>query len=684
MKRILTGIVIALLVLIVMALILAPGIARRYVVNKAPDLIGRPMAINKLKVNYLGGKVRVIDFILFEPDHRTAFIRFDTLLVDVKPLRLLKNELVVQQFYLSGLQTLVIREDTTFNFTDLIAFHSGETEPDSLVADTTRAEPFKYQLSNIELENSGIVYENRDLQDTMLLRNFSFFIPYLGSDQENESEAKIRFLLKRDGYIEAGINIDPSAGDFDIALTIRKLYLESFSNYMAEFTDIGELKGIFNTQLEVLGNINTPAQSTVSGDIEIKDLYLADNMEREILGAKSICTGFREIDPSRSRFLLDSVILVEPYIFFEKKDSTNNFFEILHYTPADKDTLLAEESAIDSSQTEEPVTEYAVQYFSLQNGSVDFRDHPAGELFDYHLSEIEINTDSIRSTSHRITIRAFMLLNNQGNLVAELWFDPRNPSDFVLDYTISDFNLTDMDIYSRYFTGFPVLYGQMYYKGHTGVINHQMTSENRIVMEEVELGEKSRGLHDVPLKAALYTLKDRNDVIELEIPISGRTDDKQVSIDEIIWNTVKNLIVRIATSPLDFLAHRIGVNPRNIETIKFDYLDTTLTKKQQKQLNELLELEQSSDEMEIELVYYGDPDQEKARLTKAQVKTESLDSLAATFPQVRIDRIVSYLHTSNDSTQIKVVIADPEAPGNVGGQPRFEVKYFLKNLEKSQ
>ena len=109
----------------------------------------------------------------------------------------------------------------------------------------------------------------------------------------------------------------------------------------------------------------------------------------------------------------------------------------------------------------------------INKGVVDYADNLTGEIFDYHLSDIKMNADNILSTSDWIKINSKMLLNKRGTLVAEVGFNPLNPNDIILDYTIKDFQLSDLNIYSRYYMGFPIVYGDMYYKSHTEIIKNQ-------------------------------------------------------------------------------------------------------------------------------------------------------------------------------------------------------------------
>ncbi len=686
MKKVILYSALSLFILVLLGLILLPGIVKRYAISHSAELIGRSIELNTLKVNYLGGKIRITDFVMYEENQKDAFISFDTLMVDLKPLRLIKNEFIMQQFYLSGLNTFVIQEDTIFNFSDLITYHSRKPgEADKEVKDTANNEAFKYELSEIIIRKSHFSFENRNIGDTLQIQDLSFFIPYLGWNQEDRSDARIRFLLQKDGYIEAAIQIHPVQGDFDLSLVINSLNLAGIRNYAKELAEIGSLKGVFNTRLDIAGNYNMPEQSVVSGMVEIRDLYLEDRNKKQFLGAESIRTRIGELDPHNSSFQIDSLTISKPYIYFELKDSTNNFFEILGYAPASADSVESPDTDKESISTDSlGQIYYAVQTFIVEEGRVDFTDLTSDQDFNYALSDVEVNSEGIESTADWVSIYASMLLNNRGRLVAETSFNPLNTKELVLDYTITDFQLSDLHIYSTHFVGFPIVYGEMYYKGHTEIKNYELISDNKLILDQVTLGEKRGGLLDLPLKFALFILKDRNGVIDLDIPVRGDTKDPQVRVGTIVWNTLKNLIIKTAMAPFDFLAGMVGVDPKDIESIEYAYLDTTLTDGRQKQLDMLLELEQIKEGLEIELLYFNDLDLEKKQIAlelSGASPTDTLkedllgtmvgkiDSTADLFTSVRLAQIEGYLFTKNDSTKIQVFRSNIQAPQNIGSNP---------------
>lgn len=724
MKKILIRFLVALLALIILMMIIAPGIVKRYAIKNSPELIGRQINMDRLRLNYLTGMIKITDFVMYEQDNSTSFIAFDTLIVNLEPYQFFIDDFVMEQFYLKGLKVNIILDDSTFNFDDLVAYHT--PSEDTTPQDTATSEPFQFHLSNIELKNAEIVFEDKNIDKTTDLKDISFFIPYIGWNQEEKSEAGLRFSFKDEGYFESSINVDPIGGEFDAKITISMLHLDAFREYAAEYININEVNGTFNSQFDIIGNINEPEKSILTGHIEVLDFNMKDMEDKEFLAIDNLACNLKSIDSYNSSFVIDSLILTRPYAYFELDTNTNNFFEIFEISAEVEDSVKIAENITDTiSGGAVDSLFYAVNHVSIRQGVIDYTDMLTGEPFEYYLSEINLESDSIKSSSDWIDLYASMLLNKRGTLKAEVGFNPANPADIVLNYVVEDFMLSDLNIYSRFYMGFPIVYGDMYYKSETEILSNQLTSENKLIMTNVELGDKSGGLYDLPVKFALFLLKDRDGVITLDVPVRGDLNDPTVKVGKIIWNTFKNLIVKIAASPFDALSRLLGVDPKDIKSIDYQYSDTTLTAERQKQLDLLLELEQKKEGLEIELVYFNDIEKEKEAIAIAQagkmfaeetsgnyqekekeftqflqaklgvdtldVRTAcmqladrvALDSLVNFYSRVRKEQIEHYLTSLNDSTLIFTSVSNPDAPKNAGSLPMFEVKYsMMREAEK--
>jgi hypothetical protein len=351
---------------------------------------------------------------------------------------------------------------------------------------------------------------------------------------------------------------------------------------------------------------------------------------------------------------------------------------------------------------------------------MNFSDQTLGEPFNYELSQIAIDMDTLALQDNWVNIRAAMKLNKRGNLEAKLGLNPTSPLDKIaLDYELTDFQLPDINIYSKYYTGLPILFGDMYYKNKTRIENKQLVSDNKLIIRNVEMGRKTGGLYDVPIKLALFILKDINGDINLDIPVRGDLSDPKVKIGPIIWDTFKSFSYKIVASPFKALGNLLGVNEKELEEITFIYSDSTLTNTQTRSLDNLLKLAEVKPGLHIELLYRNDKKLERMDaatwFAQNEFKTKTgknpmfnsndytdflkketgrdslilqdyelafapaaeIDSILAQRENSRIKNVINYLKNQNDSTTIKVIGYNPAEVLNIGSRPRFEVKYTL-------
>ena len=205
----------------------------------------------------------------------------------------------------------------------------------------------------------------------------------------------------------------------------------------------------------------------------------------------------------------------------------------------------------------------------------------------------------------------------------------------------------------------------------------------------------------------------------MEVPVRGDLNDPEVDVGKIVWTTFKNMIGNAVAKPVNFLAGLVDGDPKELEAIEYTYLDSIPTEKQIRQFDLLLQLEEKKEGLEIDMVYYVDPDLQKEALAEAKIaalyfeKTQKdylkdeegfksfvqaqiegdsleieqaimrlanpieIDSLSSRFNRARVNIAAEYLKTANDSTQIIIRLADLEEPLNKGSIPVFQLEYSM-------
>jgi hypothetical protein len=109
--------------------------------------------------------------------------------------------------------------------------------------------------------------------------------------------------------------------------------------------------------------------------------------------------------------------------------------------------------------------------------------------------------------------------------------------------------------YSGPIAGYNIAKGKLTTRLHYRIDQNKLDAQHAIRIDQLEWGEASatQGEATLPVKFATSLLKDRNGVIELDVPVGGTLDDPTFRVGPIVWQIVKNIIVKAVTAPFALL-----------------------------------------------------------------------------------------------------------------------------------
>jgi hypothetical protein len=239
------------------------------------------------------------------------------------------------------------------------------------------------------------------------------------------------------------------------------------------------------------------------------------------------------------------------------------------------------------------------------------------------------------------------------------------------------------------------------------------------LIKNVTLENNKGGLFSLPLKFALFLLKDKNGDVNLNVPVRGDLNDPSISIGKIVWTTIKNKITGAVASPINSLAPLVDIDPKDYEELKFTFTDTVPSSEHMVKLNKLLELESEKDGLQIDLIQFIDPNLQREAIALSElgkqyykktkkdylkdekdfkvylqkkvgndtinlkdaafqlIKQQTTDSLAAIYNEALIKNTSEYLKTTKAETHIAVFKSDLKEPDNIGSLNRLKIKFDL-------
>ena len=92
------------------------------------------------------------------------------------------------------------------------------------------------------------------------------------------------------------------------------------------------------------------------------------------------------------------------------------------------------------------------------------------------------------------------------------------------------------------------------------LVARELDGENKIVLDQLTLGDnvESPDSLGLPLGLAVAILKDTRGVIDINMPVRGNLDDPEFGYARLVFQALRNLIMKAATAPFALLAASLG------------------------------------------------------------------------------------------------------------------------------
>jgi hypothetical protein len=197
-----------------------------------------------------------------------------------------------------------------------------------------------------------------------------------------------------------------------------------------------------------------------------------------------------------------------------------------------------------------------------------------------------------------------------------------------------DIDLPPFTPYSGRYAGYAIVRGALTMEVSYKLQNRRLSAQNRFLIDQFEFGDKveSPTATTLPVKLAVSLLKDRNGVIDVDLPIEGSLDDPKFRIGKIVWKLIGNLIAKAATAPFALLGKLFGSGGAELSSVDFADGSAALDDAAKKKLDALAKAMENRPALKLEATgrFSGAEDSEglKRLRFERKVKAQKLADLA--------------------------------------------------------
>jgi hypothetical protein len=220
-----------------------------------------------------------------------------------------------------------------------------------------------------------------------------------------------------------------------------------------------------------------------------------------------------------------------------------------------------------------------------------------------------------------------------------------------LTMSFSDVDLTVVNPYSGHFVGYKIDKGKLSVDVHYKVEQRKLDATQHFLVDQLELGERveSPDAIHVPLKIAVSLLKDRNGVIDLNLPMSGSLDDPKFRVGPILWQMFTNLLAKVATAPFALLGHLFGGGNEHMNVIEFDAGSAALEQPAQDQLASIAKAMKERPQMKLDVPIVFADTIDRPALAAAGLRSE-----------LQARELATREGRKHPDTAFELALADPE------------------------
>ena len=194
------------------------------------------------------------------------------------------------------------------------------------------------------------------------------------------------------------------------------------------------------------------------------------------------------------------------------------------------------------------------------------------------------------------------------------------PGNLFADLTVhfKNIDLTRWNPYAQRYVGYTLEKGNLHLDLKYVIVKQKLDSQNNIVFDRLTLGEKvnSPEATTLPVKFAISLLQDSKGEIQLGIPVNGNLDDPQFSLDQVIINAIKNILMKAVTAPFALLGALVPQGVSEIDRVEMDYATGKITEAGVKKLDAVAKILHDRPNLELDLQASVETEKGKEALTQ--------------------------------------------------------------------
>lgn len=502
------------------------------------------------------------------------------------------------------------------------------------------ASPLDWKVSKVSVSGLSTTFIDKKVggQPTFKLNNIRLTTSNLTGPKPGAMPLVFSAIYGNNAPLKTNGTLYPQPVRYAGTVSFAKLPVTDFASYIPDTIKLYLLDGTLDSTMKLDVGLDAAGKpkGSFSGTAGLRSLHLVDAvLEEDLLKWESL--QLDQISGTLQPMTLGirQIALNNVYARVAvRKDKTLNMQNLVaKEQESEKQGQGAGVKGQEAAAAAKP--QIKIDTVTIQDGTMDFSDAHLPNQFRTTFHNLGGRVSGLSSEMNsRAEVDLRGNLENHSPLQITGAVNPLR-DDLFVDLTISfkDIELSPATPYSGTYLGYAIDKGKLFLDLKYHIENKQLQAENKIFVDQFTFGNtvESDKATKLPVKLGVALLKDRNGQINLDLPVSGRTDDPKFSIWGVVWQVVTNLFVKAVTSPFALLSSMFG-SSEDLSSVSFTPGSTLLLPTEMKKLDTLAKGLIERPGLRVELSGYidqqRDPEGYRLELLQQKIRQEKYLELA--------------------------------------------------------
>ncbi len=308
----------------------------------------------------------------------------------------------------------------------------------------------------------------------------------------------------------------------------------------------GTFSAHLNANVITTGNFKDVERSDSKGRFSVNDFHFGKTRNEDYASFDTLVMAMNEVNPKAHIYHLDSVTIKHPYFKFELYDSLNNVENMFGKKGANVKAVNANKEQFNliialAHYMADLSRNFFKSAYKINNVAIDradlkFNDYSASEKFSIEASPLSIAADSIDKNRKQVELFLKTGIKPYGSFSASASINPRDSADFDLTYHLAKVPLPMFNPYLISYTSFPLDRGTIEATGAWKVRKGLIQAENHLLIVDPRITKrlKNNGIHWIPMWLVMAFARERSNVIDYQIPITGNLKNPTFHLNQVI------------------------------------------------------------------------------------------------------------------------------------------------------